>query len=242
MNLLRCVGIGVTTALFHYGPALADDITGAGSTFVSPILSKWSATYSASRGAALAYQPIGSGGGIAGLKSETVDFAASDAPLKPTELQRFGLLQFPLVIGGIVPVINVDGVKAGELKFTGSLLADIFMGKVTKWNDPKIANLNPGVRLPASAIIVAHRVEGRERRSIGPTIFRRPAPNGAVTLARACRSRGRSASVAKATKASPPSCSKPRTQSAMSSMLMLCEASCRMGWCRTKLASSCYPA
>ena len=160
MNLLRCVGIGVATALLHHGPALADDITGAGSTFVSPILSRWSATYSASRGAALAYQPIGSGGGIAGLKSETVDFAASDAPLKPTELRRLGLLQFPLVIGGIVPVINVDGVKPGELKFTGSLLVDIFMGKVTKWNDPKIAEVNPGIRLPASAIIVAHRVEG----------------------------------------------------------------------------------
>jgi phosphate transport system substrate-binding protein len=160
VNLLRCLGIGVATALLHHGPALADDITGAGSTFVSPILSRWSATYSASRGAALAYQPIGSGGGIAGLKSETVDFAASDAPLKPTELRRLGLLQFPLVIGGIVPVINVDGVKPGELKFTGSLLVDIFMGKVTKWNNPKIAEVNPGIRLPASAIIVAHRVEG----------------------------------------------------------------------------------
>jgi phosphate transport system substrate-binding protein len=160
VDLLRCVGIGVATALLHYGSALADDITGAGSTFVSPILSRWSATYSASHGAALVYQPIGSGGGIAGLKSETVDFAASDAPLKPAELQKLGLLQFPLVIGGIVPVINVDGVKPGELKFTGSLLADIFMGKVTKWNDTKVVDLNPGIRLPASAIIVAHRVEG----------------------------------------------------------------------------------
>ena len=160
MNLLRCVGIGVATALLYWGPAQADEITGAGSTFVSSILSRWSVTYGSSHSTALAYQPIGSSGGVAGLKSETVDFAASDAPLKPAELQRLGLLQFPLVMGGIVPVVNVDGVKPGELKFTGSLLADIFMGKVTKWNDPKIADLNPGVRLPASAIIVAHRVEG----------------------------------------------------------------------------------
>jgi phosphate transport system substrate-binding protein len=160
VNSLRRVGIGFAAALLHHGPILADDITGAGSTFVAPMLSKWSATYSANGVPSLAYQRIGSGPGIAALKSEIVDFAASDAPLKPAELQKFGLLQFPLVIGGIVPVMNVDGVKPGELKFTGSLLADIFMGKVTKWNDPKVANLNPGVRLPASAIIVAHRVEG----------------------------------------------------------------------------------
>jgi phosphate transport system substrate-binding protein len=144
----------------HHGPALADDITGAGSTFVSSILTKWSAIYVAKGGSGLAYQAIGSGGGIAGLKSATIDFAASDAPLKPLDLQRFGLLQFPLVVGGIVPVANVDGVKPGELKFTGLLLAEIFMGKVTKWNDPKIASLNPSVRLPATSIIVAHRVEG----------------------------------------------------------------------------------
>ena len=111
---------------------MADDITGAGSTFVAPVLSKWSATYSANGVPSLAYQRIGSDAGIAALRSEIVDFAASDAPLKPAELQKFGLLQFPLVIGGIVPVMNVDGVKPGELKFTGSLLADIFMGKVTK--------------------------------------------------------------------------------------------------------------
>jgi len=160
VDLLRSIGVGVATLLLHHGPALADDITGAGSTFVSSILTKWSAIYVAKGGSGLAYQAIGSGGGIAGLKSATIDFAASDAPLKPLDLQRFGLLQFPLVVGGIVPVANVDGVKPGELKFTGLLLAEIFMGKVTKWNDPKIASLNPSVRLPATSIIVAHRVEG----------------------------------------------------------------------------------
>ena len=111
MDLLRSIGVGVATLLLHHGPALADDITGAGSTFVSSILTKWSAIYVAKGGSGLAYQAIGSGGGIAGLKSATIDFAASDAPLKPLDLQRFGLLQFPLVVGGIVPVANVDGVK-----------------------------------------------------------------------------------------------------------------------------------
>ena len=93
------------------------------------------------------------------MRSETVDFAATDAPLRPAELQKFGLVQFPLVVGGVVPIINIEGVKAGELRFTGTLLADIFLGKITKWNDPKIVTLNPDVKLPAAAIIVAHRTE-----------------------------------------------------------------------------------
>jgi phosphate transport system substrate-binding protein len=159
MGPLRCIALGFIAVFWHCAPGYADDVSGAGSTFVSSLLSRWSATYSASSKATLAYQPVGSGGGIASLKSGVVDFAASDAPLKPAELQRFGLLQFPLVMGGIVPVVNLDGVKPATLKFTGSLLADIFMGKVTKWNDARIATLNPDVRLPASAIIVAHRVE-----------------------------------------------------------------------------------
>ena len=159
MRISRLTAIGVAAALLPYGSSLADDITGAGSTFVSPVLSKWSATYSRDGRAALAYQSIGSGGGIAALRSETVDFAATDAPLRPTELQKFGLMQFPLVVGGVVPIVNIEGVKAGELRFTGTLLADIFLGKVTKWNDPKIVTLNPDVKLPAAAIIVAHRTE-----------------------------------------------------------------------------------
>ena len=159
VGILRLAGIGVAAAFLHYGSALADDITGAGSTFVSPVLSKWSATYSADGRSALAYQSVGSGGGIAALRSETVDFAATDAPLRPAELQKFGLVQFPLVVGGVVPIVNIEGVKPGEFRFTGSLLADIFLGKVTQWNDPKIVTLNPGVKLPPAAIIVAHRAE-----------------------------------------------------------------------------------
>ena len=106
------------------------------------------------------YQPIGSGAGIAGLKSGLVDFAASDAPLRPADLQRSGLLQFPLVVGGVVAIFNIDGVRSGELRLTGALLADIFSGKLARWNDPRIAELNPALRLPAAAIIVAHRVDG----------------------------------------------------------------------------------
>jgi phosphate transport system substrate-binding protein len=159
MSPVRCLALGVVAVFLHCAPGYADDVSGAGSTFVSSLLSRWSATYGASSKATLAYQPVGSGGGIASLKSGVVDFAASDAPLKLAELQRFGLAQFPLVMGGIVPVVNLEGVKPAALKFTGSLLADIFMGKVTKWNDPRIAALNPDVPLPASPIIVAHRVE-----------------------------------------------------------------------------------
>lgn len=159
MTLMRRFGVGLLALCLGSGPAWAGDITGAGSTFVAPALAKWSARYSANGGDRLDYQRIGSGGGIASLRSGTVDFAASDAPLKPAELQRFGFLQFPLVIGGAVPVLNVEGVQSNEFRLTGALLAEIFLGKVTKWNDPKIAELNPKVRLPAASIIVAHRVD-----------------------------------------------------------------------------------
>jgi phosphate transport system substrate-binding protein len=147
-------------ALGLCGSASAEDITGAGSTFVSPILSKWSAGYGAATGIDVKYQSIGSRGGIAQIKSASVDFGATDAPLRPDDLQKSGLGQFPLVIGGIVPVLNVEGVKPGELKFTGALLADIFLGKVKMWNDRAIADLNPELKLPAAAIVVVHRSDG----------------------------------------------------------------------------------
>jgi phosphate transport system substrate-binding protein len=160
MNLLRYAGIAVVALCLQPGPTWADDIAGAGSTFVSSVLSKWSADYRATGGSSLDYQPIGSGAGIASLKSGLVDFAASDAPLRPADLQRSGLLQFPLVVGGVVAIFNIDGVRSGELRLSGALLADIFSGKLARWNDPRIAELNPALRLPAAAIIVAHRVDG----------------------------------------------------------------------------------
>ena len=140
--------------------AEAANITGAGSTFVYPILSKWSADYDGKTGTKVNYQSIGSGGGIAQIKAATVNFGASDKPLTPDELSQAGLTQFPVVIGGVVPVVNIPGVKAGKLKLTGEVLANIYLGKITKWNDPAITTLNPGVKLDSSLITVVHRSDG----------------------------------------------------------------------------------
>jgi phosphate transport system substrate-binding protein len=159
MTFFTQVGMTALVAFVFCSAAQADDITGAGSTFVSPILSRWSAEYSAKAGTKLDYQPIGSGRGIVQIKAAAVDFGASDAPLKPEDLRKSDLGQFPLVIGGVVPVLNIEGVKPGEIKFTGALLADIFLDKVKRWNDPEIVKLNPDVKLPAAAIAVVHRAD-----------------------------------------------------------------------------------
>jgi phosphate transport system substrate-binding protein len=135
-------------------------ITGAGATFIYPLLSKWSNDYNKATGHKINYQSIGSGGGIAQIKAATVDFGSSDKPLSSDELAASGLGQFPSAIGGVVPVVNLDGVAAGKLRLTGALLADIFLGKVTSWNDAQIVALNPGVSLPSSKINVVHRSDG----------------------------------------------------------------------------------
>jgi phosphate transport system substrate-binding protein len=140
--------------------AFASDITGAGATFPYPVYAKWAEAYKAKTNIGMNYQSIGSGGGIKQIKAKTVDFGASDKPLTPEELEKYGLTQFPTVMGGVVPVINVDGIKEGQIKLTGAVLADIFMGKIKKWNDPAIANLNKGVALPAGEITVVHRSDG----------------------------------------------------------------------------------
>ena len=140
--------------------AAANDVTGAGATFVFPVMSKWSADYAKTAGKQVNYQSIGSGGGIAQIKAGTVDFGSTDAPMKPEELAKYGLAQFPSVIGGVVPVLNVAGVQSGALKLDGPLLADIFLGKVTMWNDPRIVALNGGVNLPAQKITVVRRSDG----------------------------------------------------------------------------------
>ncbi len=140
--------------------AQATDITGAGSTFVYPVLAKWSAAYSVKTGNKINYQSIGSGGGIAQIKAATVDFGASDKPLDSKELSDAGLGQFPVVIGGIVPVVNIDGLPADGLKLTGPVFAGIFLGTVQKWNDKAITDLNPGVTLPDAQITVVHRSDG----------------------------------------------------------------------------------
>ncbi len=141
-------------------PALAVDISGAGSTFIFPAFTKWADTYKKTTGTAVNYQSIGSGGGIKQIKAKTVTFGATDKPLELKELQEAGLEQFPMIMGGIVPVVNLDGVAAGDLTLDGPTLAKVFMGAVTKWNDPAIAKLNPSAKLPDQAIAVVHRSDG----------------------------------------------------------------------------------
>jgi phosphate transport system substrate-binding protein len=150
--------IGVS--LFATGTIAALDIAGAGATFPYPIFAKWAADYAAKTGNHMNYQSIGSGGGIAQIKAGTVDFGASDKPLKPEELDAAGLGQFPDVIGGIVPVVSLDGVSPGQLKVSGAIIADIYLGKITAWNDPALAKLNPDVKLPDTKISVVHRSDG----------------------------------------------------------------------------------
>jgi phosphate transport system substrate-binding protein len=135
-------------------------VTGAGSTFVYPVLSAWAADYRAKSGAAINYQSIGSGGGVAQVKAGTVDFGATDQPLASDELAQSKLVQFPVVIGGIVAVVNIPGLGPGQLKLTGPVLADIYAGKVKSWNDPVLTRLNPGLKLPAADIAVVHRSDG----------------------------------------------------------------------------------
>jgi len=136
------------------------EIAGAGATFPYPIYAKWAEAYNKETGVKLNYQSIGSGGGIKQIKAKTVDFGASDAPLKAEDLDEAGLMQFPMIIGGVVPVVNLPGIKAGEIKLSSELLADIYLGKITKWNDQAISDLNKGVKLPSTAISVVHRSDG----------------------------------------------------------------------------------
>jgi phosphate transport system substrate-binding protein len=143
-----------------FSSAKAADITGAGATFPYPIYAAWAQEYKKATGNGLNYQSIGSGGGIKQIKAKTVDFGASDMPLKAEDLDADGLMQFPAIMGGVVPVINVEGVTPGQLKLTGQVVADIYLGKITKWNAPEIAALNPGVKLPADDITVVHRADG----------------------------------------------------------------------------------
>ncbi|WP_126172298.1 phosphate ABC transporter substrate-binding protein PstS [Altericroceibacterium xinjiangense] len=148
------------TAETAQGVTAGGEVTGAGSTFVYPVLSAWASDYSNSGGANVNYQSIGSGGGIAQVKAGTVTFGATDKPLDSQELTEAGLAQFPIVIGGVVPVVNVTGVEPGQLRLTGPVLADIYAGNIKNWNDPAIVRLNPGVNLPDAQITPVHRSDG----------------------------------------------------------------------------------
>jgi len=151
--------VAVSLALIS-GSVLANDVTGAGASFPAPLYSKWAAAYSTANKVQVNYQSVGSGAGIKQIKAKTVDFGASDMPLTDEELAKDGLLQFPTVIGGVVPVVNIKGITPGQLKLTGEVLGNIYLGKITKWNDPAIAALNPSVPLPDAAIAPVRRADG----------------------------------------------------------------------------------
>ena len=159
MFSLRTAAFAVSLSLTA-ASAMAAEITGAGASFPAPVYAKWADAYQKATGNKLNYQSIGSGGGIKQINAKTVDFGASDMPLKAEALDKDGLVQFPTVIGGVVPVVNVPGVQAGQLKLTGPVLADIYLGKINKWNDKAIAELNPGVTLPAVDIAIIRRADG----------------------------------------------------------------------------------
>ena len=156
-SLGKCL---VAAALVWAGASMAQDVTGAGATFPAPIYAKWADAYNKATGARINYQSIGSGAGIRQIKAKTVDFGASDMPLVDADLAKDGLIQYPTVIGGVVPVVNIKGIAPGQVKLTGAVLGDIYLGKITKWNDAALTALNPGVPLPDDAIAVVRRADG----------------------------------------------------------------------------------
>ncbi|MEY3355425.1 MAG: Phosphate-binding protein PstS precursor, partial [Pseudomonadota bacterium] len=152
--------VAAASAFTLISAAHAADITGAGATFPYPIYAKWAEAYKKLTNVGLNYQSIGSSGGIRQIRAKTVTFGATDAPVPGAELDKDGMVQFPAIIGGTVPIINLDGFKPGELRITGEILAEVFMGNILKWNDAKLAALNPGKKLPNENITVVHRADG----------------------------------------------------------------------------------
>ena len=151
---------GLVAAAFAQAPAFAQNVTGAGASFPAPLYAKWANDFAKATGTQVNYQSVGSGAGLKQIEAKTVDFGASDAPLKDEELQAKGLMQFPTVIGGVIPVVNITGIKPGELKLSGEVLGDIYLGKITKWNDPAIKALNGSLALPDAAIAPVRRADG----------------------------------------------------------------------------------
>ena len=158
---MKHLGLSIIfTTLIVATQSLAADTTGAGSTFVSPVMAKWIDIYKAKTGNTVSYRPVGSSIGVGLIKKAAVDFGATDMPLQPGELEKLGIMQFPIVIGGVVPVVNIEGVKPGEIHFTGQVLADIYLGKLRSWSDPAIQAINPDLKLPNAPITVIHRIDG----------------------------------------------------------------------------------
>jgi phosphate transport system substrate-binding protein len=160
LSLIRILVAGALSAMALPHAMAQQEATGAGASFPAPLYSKWAADYHKAAGVKINYQSVGSGAGLRQIEAKTVDFGASDAPLKDEDLAKKGLVQFPTVIGGVVPVVNIQGITAGQLKLSGQVLGDIYLGKVTHWNDPAIVALNPGVKLPEAAIAPVRRADG----------------------------------------------------------------------------------
>eukprot|EP01034_Spumella_vulgaris_P037908 gene37908-46776_t len=158
-QLFTSLVIGASAAV-AFSTAAAADLTGAGATFPYPIYAKWAESYKAATGNGLNYQSVGSGAGVKQIKAKTVDFGATDSPLKGEDLDAEGLTQFPAIMGGVVAIVNLDGVAPGAMKLTGQVIGDIYLGKITKWNAAEITALNPGMKLPADEITVVHRADG----------------------------------------------------------------------------------
>jgi len=240
MKLTRILAAGAMSAAVGLNTLAATaEITGAGATFPYPIYAKWADAYKKSTGNGMNYQSIGSGGGIKQITAKTVDFGASDMPMKPEDLQKNGLVQFPAIMGGVVPVVKIEGVKPGALKFTGPVLADIYLGKITKWNDPAIAKLNPGVKLPADPITVVYRSDGSGTTFLWTNYLSKVSPEFKTTV-------GEGTSVprawaARATRAWLPTCRRSTARSATSSTPTRSRTSSRTDKCRTRRASSSSP-
>ena len=171
-SLIRSIAVASCLAGISFA-SFAQDVTGAGATFPAPLYAKWADAYNKANGARLNYQSVGSGAGLNQIRAKTVDFGASDMPLKDDQLAKDGLVQFPTVIGGVVPVVNIKGIAPGQIKLTGQVLGDIYLAKITRWNDPALAALNPGVPLPDAAISVVRRADGSGTASSSPTTCRR---------------------------------------------------------------------
>ena len=199
----KCLALVALGTALSFAAAAATDISGAGATFPYPVYSKWADAYKKLTGIGLNYQSIGSGGGIKQIKAKTVTFGASDMPLKPEDLKASGLLQFPMIIGGVVPVVNVKGVAPGQLHLDGATIASIYLGDITRWDDREIKRLNPTLALPATAIAPVYRSDGSAPTSFSRITCRRRAPNSHRTSVPTPPSNGRKASAQRATRGSP---------------------------------------
>jgi phosphate transport system substrate-binding protein len=238
----RILGVLLTSLSLSTGAALAAESAGAGSTFVFPILEKWAAAYEAKTGDKIRYESIGSGAGISQIKAATVDFGASDMPLRTEELEKRGLGQFPLVIGGVVPVVNIDGVGPGGIRFSGPMLADIFLGKIKNWNNPAIRALNPDVNLPAAAISVIHRLDGSGTTFNWANYLSKVSPEWKQQVGEGTSIEWPTGAAEKAMKELPHLLRWQRTQLATWSMPTPSRTSWPTDWCRTGRDGSFNPA